>query len=67
MNTTTASKSIWGSALLGWKVRYYEPTYGMREYIDRTRADLDASIENFNTNGLMYTVTEIPAYKAAQK
>ena len=47
-------------AILGWRVRYYEPTYGMREFVETTHKGLAKSLEYLNAEGAMYDVKEIP-------
>ena len=43
----------------GWKVRYFEPTYGMREIVVTTHKALKELKDLLNDSGYVYTIKEI--------
>ena len=42
----------------GWKIRYYEPTYGMREFVVTTHKELAEFKSLLNDSGFSYTIKE---------
>ncbi len=50
------------TAIEGWSVTYFEPTYGMVTYRvtgHTAVADLKSDIESFDAQGIMYRIKEI--------
>ena len=48
------------TAIAGWTISYFEPTYGMREFVVRTWSERNADVVWLDAGGYMYTITEIP-------
>ncbi len=56
MNDVTKS---W-TAIAGWTVSYFEPTYGMRSFRVSSHAELAAAKVWLDAGGYMFSTREIP-------
>jgi hypothetical protein len=51
--------SSW-TAIAGWKITYYEPTYGTRSFRVTTHAELAKDKAWLDAGGYGYSIIEIP-------